>query len=371
MDGRIKIFVVGPRGFPNVQGGIERFSENFYPRLVQRGYDVTSFAFNRFRQTKMWNGVKFVYLPIPNIKSLERPLYDLLSALYCIFMRPNIVHVHSIASGLFIFLMKLGGLRIIARYNSRDYLHGTWNRFAKTILKVSERQFLMTDYIITNNRSYLEHLKTLGRKDRMAYVPNGIDMNTSIAPIHLRIQEIDPLLEGKRFVLCVGRITVEKNLDTLIAAFTALEREDLYLVIVGRAAHNDPYADQLKKSIPRGKVLFVGERSREEVYFLYSKCALFVMPSLYEGMPNAVIEAMSFNCKMLLSRIPAHEQLELQDEIYFTATDSSQLQRLMKENLQTDVRPDYRDKLKSYDWAHIVSQVIAIQEQIIKKQKHA
>jgi len=40
----MKIVVLGTRGFPNVQGGVEAHCENLYPRLVKLGYEVIVFG---------------------------------------------------------------------------------------------------------------------------------------------------------------------------------------------------------------------------------------------------------------------------------------------------------------------------------------
>ena len=41
---KLKIAVLGTRGFPNVQGGVEAHCENLYTRLVKQGCEVTVFA---------------------------------------------------------------------------------------------------------------------------------------------------------------------------------------------------------------------------------------------------------------------------------------------------------------------------------------
>lgn len=176
MGKRITLFVIGPRGFPGVQGGIERFSEGLYPRLTQMGYDVTTFAMKQYCRHRSWRGIRFIYAPTVRHKNLEKTLYNLYAALYCILKRPDVIHIHSIASGLFIFLMKVFGLKIVARYNSRDYLHAKWSFIGRIALKISEKQFLLADHIITNNRDYQAMLESMTRKTRVSFVPNGVEI---------------------------------------------------------------------------------------------------------------------------------------------------------------------------------------------------
>ena len=135
MNKPIRLFVIGPRGFPDVQGGIERFSEKLYPELIGKGYSITTFALKKYSKHKTWKGINFIQLRSPSSKTFEKPVYNLFAAFYCILKRPDIVHIHSIASGMIIFLLKMFRLKVIARYNSQDYLHNKWNFLGKYILK--------------------------------------------------------------------------------------------------------------------------------------------------------------------------------------------------------------------------------------------
>ena len=366
MDRKIKLFVIGPRGFPGVQGGIERFSENLYPRLVEMGYEVTCFSIKKHSRLKEWKKVKFVQLPTIGLKSLENPIYNLLATIYTILHRPDIVHIHSIASGSFIFLLKLFRIKVVARYNSQDYLHGKWSRVGKSVLKFSERQFLLSDYIVTNNKSYLEFLRRQGRNNNIEYLPNGID-RPDVEMYRAIFEKRFPSLSEKRFLLYVGRVTVEKNIEFLISAFLGLQRPDLILVVAGGPAHEDKYFDAMRQRYESQNVIFLGKVGQTELGALYSACALFVFPSLHEGMPNVLLEALSFNCNILVSRIPAHLQFGFDSDIYFHPTVPEDLQQKIVARLQSSGNIHYENKLAAHDWTTITKQVNEIHEQILSR----
>jgi alpha-maltose-1-phosphate synthase len=365
MGHRIKLFVIGPRGFPGVQGGIERFSESLYVRLVEIGYDVTSFAIKRYSDHNEWKGIKFVYAPAPRNKSLEKTVYNFFAAVYCIIKRPDIIHVHSIASGFFIFLMKIFNLKIVARYNSRDYMHGKWSWLGKAVLKFSERQFFMTDHIITNNMSYYQFLSKRSKKKNVSYVPNGVEIPNIESYLHKPNLKFDHTLEFKKFILYVGRITAEKNIQTLIEAFLLLPDNSQKLVIAGDPAHDDNFFNTVVKKYPNANILFVGKVAREDLNWLYANCGLFVIPSFSEGMPNALLEAMSFNCRILASNIPAHVQFQFDTDTYFAPENAGELKTKILQKLSTAEFIDYKPQLSELAWPEIVKKIDSIHHQIL------
>ena len=92
----------------------------------------------------------------------------------------------------------------------------------------------------------------------------------------------------REFLLAVGTIEPRKNLATLVCAFEEVLRErpapGLRLVIAGgRGWLSGPLFESIDKSPARGRVVLAGYVSDEQLRALYSACAAFVYPSLYEG----------------------------------------------------------------------------------------
>ncbi|MGB3946513.1 MAG: glycosyltransferase family 4 protein [Bacteroidia bacterium] len=366
MDEKIKVFVIGPRGFPGVQGGIERFSESFYPLFVSLGYNVNVFVMKKYCSHKQWKGVNFIHVPTVSSKTLEKFFYNFYSAIYCIIKRPDVIHIHSIASGFFIFLLKASGLKVISRYNSRDYLHNKWSRLGKFILKFSEKQFLKSDYIVTNNKSYLDFLKSLGRDKNLTFLPNGVEW-PDITNYKLFQKSIYAnILESNKYILYVGRITAEKNIKTLLDAYIKLNDKSLKLVIAGEAAHQDEYFKKLQLNYSTPEIVFLGKVEREQLNYLYAHSRLFVLPSLQEGMPNVLLEAMSFKCSILLSDIPAHQQFVFNENTYFKTTDVDDLMRKMQFKIADNyTEEDYSGKLLDYSWDTIVAKMQKIHAEVL------
>jgi len=108
----------------------------------------------------------------------------------------------------------------------------------------------------------------------------------------------------------MGRLDSVKRIDWIIKAFKALSHSnELKLVIAGDPGPSDSlkYKNYLIK-LTEGdtRIIFTGFQSGRIKEELLSNCLLFVLPSISEGMPIALLEAMSYGRPSLVSTIPAH-----------------------------------------------------------------
>lgn len=363
----MKIFVIGARGFPNVQGGIERHCEALYPRLVKKGFKVTALTIKQYTKINSWNGISFIRIPSFLSKSLQKPIYNLISALYCIVKRPDIIHLHGLNAGLFIWLFKLFRLKVVATYHSMDYLYPKWNLLERAVLKFSENQFLQADYIITVSKPFLKHFNDIGRNNAIICLPNGVDLshNKGIEKDNAFLDKWG--LQKNNYILTVGRITPEKDFLTLIRAFISSRLNEMKLVIAGSAEFQKRYFEILKKE-SNNNVIFTGHLNKDELSILYANCSLFVLTSLYEGLPNALLEAMSFNCNILVSDIESHLAIGLREGDYFRRQSPEDLAQKIRQKIFEDKKTDYsKYLLENYNWDHIANEVSKIYENLTSK----
>lgn len=97
--------------------------------------------------------------------------------------------------------------------------------------------------------------------------------------------------EKKKRIITVGRLSPEKGHRYLIEAFAALKRFNWELSIVGDGAERANLKKLTEKLGVRERVLFHGHVQDFRQYL--SEAEIFVLPSLKEGFPNALLEAMS------------------------------------------------------------------------------
>lgn len=107
------------------------------------------------------------------------------------------------------------------------------------------------------------------------------------------------------YSLYVGTINKRKNLEGLIKAMGQIPRESLIpLVVVGKG--KDSYLTYLKDLINQLKlkdyIRFIGPKSNDTLYNLYSKARFFVLPSHYEGFGIPIIESLFCNTPVISSK---------------------------------------------------------------------
>ena len=113
-------------------------------------------------------------------------------------------------------------------------------------------------------------------------------------------------------VVNIGRQEPAKGQRTLLDAARRLQpqRPDLVFIVAGREGRASGVLDEQRMSLPDpGRFRFVGHRS--DVADLLAAADVFVLPSLYEGLPGGVLEAMALELPVVASDIePVREVVE-------------------------------------------------------------
>lgn len=109
-----------------------------------------------------------------------------------------------------------------------------------------------------------------------------------------------PVLKAKEnVILSVGRLSHEKGHDILLKAALGLELGDWKVVIVGDGTCKGEYGKYIEAHNLSEKVTLAGKKANVIDY--YNMAKIFVLPSRFEGFPNALIEAMSRGCVVISS----------------------------------------------------------------------
>lgn len=314
---RVRIAVLGTRGIPDVMGGVETHCQSLYPRLVAKGHCVTIFARKGYVQNASYDyqGVKVEPLWTPKKKSLEAIIHTALGVLQVANRRKefDLLHIHAIGPALLIPFAKLLGLKIIMTHHGPDYDRQKWGWVAKTILRLGEQMgCCYASRVITVSQHIRDCIKRL-YDCTGTYIPNGVPIPEMIAP-DKAMKKWD--LTSRRYVLTIGRLVPEKGFHDLIAAFSSIDT-DWQLVIAGAADHEDDYSRNLKQQAAGdSRIIMTGFIKGLELGEMLSNAGLFVLPSYHEGLPIALLEAMSYNLPIVASDIPANRELAQPGETF-------------------------------------------------------
>jgi len=146
---------------------------------------------------------------------------------------------------------------------------------------------------------------------------------------------------NEEFLLFVGTVEPRKNLATLLKAFEAVLRKrerPLQLVLAGRKGWLvDDLFDSLKRSPAAGQIIMTGYLSDQDLCALYSSCAAFLYPSVYEGFGLPPLEAMACGAPVIASRIPSIEDVTDSAARLFTPDNAAELSSAILELLSSDL----------------------------------
>lgn len=343
------IAVIGTRGFPGIQGGVEVHSYFLYTHMRDARIRVyRRRAYLTEQSAQSFPDIEYIDLPSTRVKGFEAVWHTLLSVLHIALHRPDVVHIHNIGPGMFAPLLRLMGLPVVLTYHSPNYEHDKWNAAARWLLRQCERLSLRySNRVIFVNKYQMEKC---GALDKSVFIPNGIDPVTrSESTTFLDKHGITP----GGYLLAVGRLTPEKGLEYLVEAANRLPQVQ-QVVIAGASDHDSAYREQLERLDTGRKVIFTGFTSGEDLRQLYSHARCFVLPSVNEGFPMVLLEAMAYGLPILCSDIPGTRQVELPEEDYFTVRDVNSLCSAITRLLDGPAEPHNYD-LEKYNWNTIAA----------------
>jgi len=366
----IKVAVVGTRGFPGVQGGVESHCEHLYPHLVKLGCEVTVFARKPYLNNKneFYEGIKFISLNCPRNKFLEAIVHTFKSVLASHKLHPDILHIHAIGPSFFAPMARMLGMRVIVTNHGPDYERKKWPLPAKMFLRFCERMGMTyANEIITIANNIADDVREKYGRDS-SVIPNGVEI-TSL----LEKEDILAKYELRRhkYILAVGRFVPEKGFDVLIKAFNQCKFDRWKLVIVGNADHEDIYSRELKAQAGKNEnIILTGFLSGKALQQLYSHAGLFVIPSYYEGLPIVLLEAISYGLSCIASDIPANRNVDLGGNRYFKTGEVNSLAGKMKEYIAKPWQDEDRKKqidmiAEKYNWGKIADETLKVYEKCL------
>jgi glycosyltransferase involved in cell wall biosynthesis len=168
-------------------------------------------------------------------------------------------------------------------------LHGISKSAVKRMIKHVFRQ---ADAVTAPTKELAEELRSYGLRN-VTYIPDGVDYGKLKCTKNAvrRFRKSHRIPNGKKIVLYLGRLSFEKNVDTLLEAFKRIERDDRVLLVAG----GGPYLKRFKElahDLRIKNIIFTG--FVEGIGSAYSCGDIFVSASQSETFGLTFVEAMHF-----------------------------------------------------------------------------
>lgn len=367
----MRVTFLGLRGFPEVQGGVETHAEHLCPLLVELGCQVDVIVRAPYQPESIgdeWKGIRFHRLWAPRSKGLEAILHTGLGVLYAGFVRrPDVLHVQAIGPALMVPLARLLGLRVVVTHHGPDYDRQKWGHFARQALQLGERFGMRwaNDRIVIS-----EVIRSLVRRKHgrdSTLIPNGVvlpEMPNTVSALTAFG------LESGKYVLLVSRLVPEKRHLDLISAFQQAALPGWKLAIVGASDHPDAYVREvLDTAAATSRVVCTGLQTGLALSELYAHAGIFVLPSSHEGLPIAMLEALSYGLPVVASDIPANLEVGLSAEHYYPLGDVATLATRLKEFAAQALTAEARESRRAwvserFDWRDIARRTLMIYQAV-------
>ncbi|MBN2854278.1 glycosyltransferase family 4 protein [Patescibacteria group bacterium] len=372
----MKIALIGQKGIPAKNGGVDRHVESLAFFLAKnKNLEVISYNRRAYLSPglKEWEGVKIISLAFIQSKHLAAISHGFLATIDALIKKVDIIHYHGIGPCLLAWLPKLlrPKTKIIATLHSFDYGNEKWGTFAKFMLKLGEK--MMTKYadeVIVLTSLMRDYLYQRHGRDSVI-IPNG-----ALVKEANDFGVLEKLgLEKNKYIISVSRLIKLKGIQYLIKVFKKLKSEnsitsDMKLLIVG----DGEYSDELKNLAGDYKdIIFSGNQSGANLAALYAGANLFVQSSEMEGLSISILEAMAYGLPILASDISANREAGADTVYYFQVKNEDDLALKLTNVLRkTDETKDMGRKAKErvekvFNWEIISQEIFKLYENSLRK----
>lgn len=375
----MKIAVIGAKGLPPLQGGIEHQCAELYPRIALQGHKVDFFARSSYTSQPWFNehyyrGIRVISLPTLKAKGTDALTSSALGAIAALGQDYDIIHFHALGPALFSSLPKLASspAKIVVTCHGLDWQRAKWGKIGSRLIKAGEQMAVRyADALVVVSQELRQYFKNEYSRETV-YIPNApvryADSDASFA------FATSLNLEKQQYIVFLGRLVPEKCPDLLIQAFKKLQPPGWKLVLIGGNSDSLSYIVELSQLAAKDpNILFTGQLGGSQLAEVVRGAGLFVLPSNVEGLPLAMLEAMQEGIPIVASDIAPHKELIDEDcgllfragsvdscaEMISEALDNPGLMTQMTENARKHVQ-------KNYNWDKIASENLKTYESLLK-----
>lgn len=327
----MKIAYIGQKGIPCRSGGVEKHVEDLATKMAARGHNV--FVYSRKHYVagapQNFQGVNLIYTPTINTKHLDAIIHTFTATVHALFQGFDIVHYHAIGPSFLSFIPRwlLGRTKVIATFHCQDWTHKKWNKFSQACLKAGAWMSVHAPHKTIAISRLLQEYCAVQYDREVEYIPYGVPEPKECPP-RLIAQKYNLKKDG--YVLAVSRLVPHKQIHTLIKAWREVDTEKS-LVIVGGSSFTPQYERKLQElAATDQRVILAGEQSGQIMAEFFSNAYAFTQPSESEGLPIAVLEAMSYGLGIVASDIPEHLEGAGQAALYFHKNDQNDLREQLQ-----------------------------------------
>ena len=218
-------------------------------------------------------------------------------------INPDVVHIHGITLMALKGLIAAHHLKIPVVVTFHTMVGDTMKYYSPVKIPQNTAEKLVWKYIgyftrwvdaiVAPSQSVADELRSNGiRVEDIRVIPTPIDTSRfSPGDDGDSVRERYGL-QGKRVIACVGRVSFEKEIDTLIRAVSQMD-DDIVLLVVGKGPATDSLKELSTELGISDRVVFAGFQSGEDLVRCYRAADVFATASRFETQCFVALEAMA------------------------------------------------------------------------------
>jgi len=340
---------------PKWLSGTEIATYNLAEHLAKRGHEIHVITSHddELPNFDKENGFYIHRIAWPKIRIIGVLSFWLKIFLKIRTIKPDIVQVQALSIGIpAILTKKILKIPYIVWGRGDDvYLPGRFIRItSKPILQNANAVLALTEDM---------REKMAKVTDREIFVvPNGINLNQFTERSLTIVKE-----NGVKKILFIGRLHPVKGVKYLIRAMERVLKEipEAKLILVGDGKEREMLETLSKQLSINNSVQFVGIVPHEKVHTFLQQADVFVLPSISEGFPNVILEAMACGLPVIATRVGGIPDIIIDGTNGYLvevkdahAIAERILLLLQNEILKKEISANNEQKVKKYTWDAVI-----------------
>jgi len=204
------------------------------------------------------------------------------------------------------------------------------------------------------------------KSSKIAVIPSGVEIDklkilASKGDMNLTIE--------KPIVLFVGRLTLRKGVVQLLQAWRLLKQDKINgtLVIVG-SGYLEGFVREFARKTPN--ILLLQNVNRRNLLKLYDLADVFVLPSLFEGLPYTLLEALAFAKPSLISETIGLQKMLGDSVLYANPSSPYEFARKMEdllsdEGLRWRISKKVKEVSENFSYMKMIEKTILLYNRLL------
>lgn len=356
--------------YPAVVGGVGIHAHEMSRLQAEQGHLVTVVTYeNGIHSSDFHQSLKYSLIQVtPSFALFGNTIsFSLPSVIRSLEKEFDVVHAHShlfYSTVIAAFQRRRGKTPlVITNHGLISQTAPMWlqNMYLPTIGKWT---YHTADTIICYTETEKEQLIHLGIEEKkIAVIHNGICTET-FSP---------SMLPPEKQILWIGRYTPGKGVEYLIEAFHQFHKKypEYTLLMVGRGPKKDDITRMIQEKGLESSIQLLDFIPNAELPNVYRKSSIFVLPSLEEGVPRTILEAMACGVPVVCTELPQLVDIVTGSGILVPVRDSEALaealiQIVTDSDRARELGENGRERVVSdFSWDDTVRKTLELYEEVI------